>query len=101
MLEAITWNTYFSTLAIGITAYYLYILFAYYPKELRGLVFGKAKQFGQTSQRGKGQHLGRTDEKPADHFEEMEATFGGIKCPQMEYSESFWRLSSFCSAACL
>ncbi|MEB2774646.1 hypothetical protein SYJ56_04970 [Algoriphagus sp. D3-2-R+10] len=74
MLEAITWNTYFSTLAIGLTAYYLTIIGLYYPQEFRSLLSGKIKQISQNSQHAGEQDRKRTDGYPTDHFEELEAT---------------------------
>ncbi|PZX51514.1 hypothetical protein LV84_03671 [Algoriphagus ratkowskyi] len=74
MLEAITWNTYFSTLAIGLAAYYLIIIGLYYKQEFRNLISGKFKLVNQIRQQEKGRHLRRTDENSTDHFEELEAT---------------------------
>ncbi len=74
MLEAITWNTYFSTLAVSSIAYYLIIVGLYYPKEFRSLLSGRINKFSQARQQEEEQHHRRTDEKPTDHFEELEAT---------------------------
>ena len=74
MLEAITWNSYFITLAIGITVYYLIIIGLYYPKELRSLISGKSLQFNPSGQQEKEQHLSKTDPTETDRFEELEAT---------------------------
>ena len=79
MLEAITWNTYFSTLAIGITAYYLIIISIYYPKELRSLISGKSMQFNSSGQQEKERHLSRTDSTETDLFEELEITVAELQ----------------------
>jgi len=79
MLETITWNSYFSTLAIGFTAYYLIIISIYYPKELRSLVPGNSRQFNPTGQQEKEQHLSRTDPKDPDRFEELEITVAELQ----------------------
>tara|TARA_R110002072_G_scaffold229299_1_gene386549 strand:+ start:25022 stop:25201 length:180 start_codon:yes stop_codon:yes gene_type:complete len=50
MLEAITWNTYFSTLAVGIAAYYITILVAFYPQEFRSLLSGRINKISQPHQ---------------------------------------------------
>ena len=74
MLEAITWNTYFSTLAVVIAAYYITILVAYYPKEFRSLLSGRINKISQNRQQEEEQDHRRTDGKPTDHFDELEAT---------------------------
>ncbi|SFT97208.1 hypothetical protein SAMN04489724_3069 [Algoriphagus locisalis] len=79
MLEAITWNSYFSTLALGITAYYLIIIGLYYPKELRSLISGKSLQFNPSGQQDKERHLNRTDQKDIDLFEELEITVAELQ----------------------
>lgn len=79
MLEAITWNSYFSTLAISITAYYLIIISIYYPKELRSLISGKAKQFNLSGKQEKERHLSRTDPSKTDLFEELEITVAELQ----------------------
>ncbi|WP_439490238.1 hypothetical protein [Algoriphagus sp.] len=79
MLEAITWNTYFCTLAIGITAYYLIILGLYYPKELCSLISGKSLQFNSTGQQEKERKPSRTDSTDPDRFEELEITVAELQ----------------------
>ncbi|MCE7053908.1 hypothetical protein LZF95_04395 [Algoriphagus sp. AGSA1] len=79
MLEAITWNDYFITLAIGITSYYLIIIGLYYPKELRSLISGKSLQFTPTGQQDKERHLSRTDQEDIDRFEELEITVAELQ----------------------
>ena len=79
MLEAITWNNYFITLAIGITTYYLMIIGLYYPKELRSLISGKSLQFNPTGQQEKERKPSRTDSTEADRFEELELTVAEIQ----------------------
>lgn len=79
MLEAITWNDYFITLAIGITAYYLILIGLYYPKELRSLISGKSMQFKPTGQQDKERQLSRTDLKETDRFEELEITVAELQ----------------------
>ena len=74
MLEAITWNTYFSTMAVSMAAYYIIIIVSYYPHEFRSLLSGRINKFSQARQQEEEQHHRRTDEKPTDHFEELEAT---------------------------
>ncbi|SFB50064.1 hypothetical protein [Algoriphagus aquimarinus] len=74
MLEAITWNTYFSTLAVGMAAYYIIIIVSYYPQEFRSLLSRRINKISQDRQQEEEQHHRRTDEKPTDHFEELEAT---------------------------
>ncbi len=79
MLEAITWNSYFSTLAISITAYYLIIICIYYRKELRSLVSGKARQFNPTGQQENERQLSRTEPTETDRFEELEITVAELQ----------------------
>ena len=79
MLEAITWNTYFSTLAVSLVAYYLIIICIYYPKELRSLISGKAKQINPIRQQEKERHLSRTDPTETDRFEELELTVAELQ----------------------
>lgn len=79
MLEAITWNSYFSTLAIGITAYYLIIIGLYYPKDLRSLISGKSFHFNPTGQQEKERQLSRPDPKDTDRFEELEITVAELQ----------------------
>ena len=79
MLEAITWNNYFITLAIGIIAYYLIIIGLYYPKELRSLISGKSLQFDPTGQQEKVRKPSRTDSTEADRFEELEITVAELQ----------------------
>ncbi|WP_339880980.1 hypothetical protein [uncultured Algoriphagus sp.] len=74
MLEAITWNTYFSTLAIAAAAYYIIIIGLYYPQKFRSLFSGRINRISQDRQQEEEQHRRRTDEKSTDHFEELEAT---------------------------
>jgi hypothetical protein len=79
MLEAITWNSYFSTLALGITAYYLIIIGLYYPKELRSLISGKSLQFNPSGQQEKERHLSKTETTETDRFEELEITVAELQ----------------------
>ena len=79
MLEAITWNDYFITLAIGITTYYLIIIGLFYPKELRSLISGKSLQFNPPGQQEKERHLSRTDPTDTDRFEELELTVAELQ----------------------
>ncbi|TXE13427.1 hypothetical protein [Algoriphagus aquimarinus] len=79
MLEAITWNNYFITLAIGITTYYLIIIGLYYPKELRSLISGKSMQFNPSGQQEKERHQSRTDPTKTDLFEELEVTVAELQ----------------------
>lgn len=79
MLEAITWNHYFSTLALGLTAYYLGIAVLYYPQELRGLISGKAMQFNLNPRQEKERHLSKTGAKEIDPLEELEITVAELK----------------------
>lgn len=79
MLEAITWNSYFITLAIGMTVYYLIIICIYYPKELSSLISGKLLQFNSSGQQEKEQRLDRTDPTKTDLFEELEITVAELQ----------------------
>lgn len=79
MLEAITWNHYFSTLAIGLTLYYLGVAIIYYPKELRSLISGKSWSFMPKPQQEKERHLSRTEHNWIDPYEELEITVAELK----------------------
>lgn len=79
MLEAITWNHYFSALAIGLILYYLGIAIFYYPKELRSLISGNSKLFNPTPQQEKDRHLSRTENNRMDPYEELEITVAELK----------------------
>ncbi|MDR7132667.1 hypothetical protein J2X69_005041 [Algoriphagus sp. 4150] len=74
MLEAITWNQYFSALAVGMSAYYLIIIGLYYPQEFRSLLSGKIKQINNNRQHTVEQEQRRADDNSTDPFEELEAT---------------------------
>jgi hypothetical protein len=61
MLEAIIWNTYFSTSAEAAVAYIIVILFISYPQEFRSLLSGRIKI---------------SDEKSSGHFEKLDIKNG-------------------------
>lgn len=74
MLEALTWNQFFSTLAFGLIAYYLVVAILYYPKELRNLVSGKSIELNLIHRQEKKKGLSRTEEVGIEPFEELEVT---------------------------
>lgn len=70
MLEAISWNHYFSTLAIALTAYYLTILSWYFPQKLRRLISGQSLHLKPNDQQII--EPGSLEEKQMAPFEELE-----------------------------
>ncbi|WP_026953583.1 hypothetical protein [Algoriphagus vanfongensis] len=79
MLEALTWNHYFSALAFGLTAYYLGIAILYYPQEIRSLISGKTMRFNLISQSEKVQPPHQTESDELDPFEELEITVAELQ----------------------
>jgi len=79
MLEALTWNHYFSTLAFGLTAYYLGIAILYYPQEIRSLISGKTMRLNFISQSEKVKPQPQTESDELDPFEELEITVAELK----------------------
>jgi len=64
-MKAITWNTYFSTLTLGLAAYYLTIIGLYYPNPFRNLLSSRIQTISQSCQ----QEESRTDKNSTDYFD--------------------------------
>lgn len=79
MLEAITWNHFFSTLALGLIAYYIGIAILYYPQEIRSLISTKTMRLNLISQSEKVQPQLQTESDELDPFEELEITVAELK----------------------
>lgn len=79
MLEALTWNHYFSTLAFGLTGYYLGIAILYYPQEIRNLISGRTMGFNLFSQSEKTHAHPPTESEEPEPFEELEITVAELK----------------------
>jgi|GEM_PF-2244762 len=82
MLEALTWNHYFSTLALGLIAYYIGIAILYYPQEIRSLISGKTMRLNLISKSERVQPQAQTESDESyepDPFEELEITVAELK----------------------